>query len=279
MGDNVSAGQPNRSAAAASPQAAVPARQAATVQRWRQVLRGEERQLGVLRRWLASMLLDHPARDDVTSVAVELASNALRHTASGHGGWFAVEITRYPSIVRVVVADQGGPSEPRVIDDPAAEYGRGLLLVHGLSLRTGVTGDQRGRLIWADIAFDAPGAAASHDPYEAAIREGRATLARRFRDMPAWFGRATLAWWALAKSGELVTAPSASGLADLLSRLRGSGQLATATVGWQSPTVTAGHGSGDDHVHLSGIAGEAGSSNGIERLRTLANSGQNRFVS
>jgi protein-L-isoaspartate(D-aspartate) O-methyltransferase len=82
------------------------------------------------------------------------------HTASGRGGWFAVEITRHEGFVRVAVADCGGPAEPHVIDDPALVHGRGLLLVRGLSMRTGVTGDQRGRLVWAEIAWDATGTAA-----------------------------------------------------------------------------------------------------------------------
>lgn len=220
MGDNTSPGHPYPPAAGASQHSAGPAVQGVNVLRWRQVLRGEDRQLGVLRRWLSSMLPECPARDDVASVAVELASNALRHTASGRGGWFAVELTRYPSIVRVAVADQGGPAEPHVIDDPDAEHGRGLLLVRGLSVRTGVTGDQRGRLVWADVAFgDLDDAGASQDPYEVAIREGQAALARRFGDVTAWFGRATLAWWALAGPGGLVTAPSAPELAGLLYRL------------------------------------------------------------
>ena len=134
--------------------ATVPADPQVNVLRWRQVLRGEERQLGVLRRELVSMLTDCPARDDVISIATELASNAMRHTASGRGGWFAVEVTSYQSVVRVSVTDQGGPAAPRVIDDPSAEHGRGLLLVSGLSVRTGMIGDQRGRLIWADVVFD-----------------------------------------------------------------------------------------------------------------------------
>lgn len=107
----------------------------------------------MLRRWLTSVLAECPARDDVISVATELGSNALRHTSSGQGGWFAVEITRYPSVVRVVVADEGGTAEPHLVDDPAAEHGRGLLLVRGLSVRTGVAGDQHGRTVWADVAF------------------------------------------------------------------------------------------------------------------------------
>jgi anti-sigma regulatory factor (Ser/Thr protein kinase) len=223
MEPSSSAGHPQLPDAGSGRRVAVPAAQAVNALRWRQVLRGEERQLRRLRRWLASVLPDCPARDDVISVATELASNALRHTASGHGGWFAVEITRYRAAVRVLVADQGGPAEPRVIDDPDGESGRGLLLVSGLSTRTGVAGDQRGRLVWAEVAFDAPdtfGEVSAHDPYETAIRDGQTALARRFRDVPAWFGRSTLAWWALSGSGELVATPSVPELASLLDRPR-----------------------------------------------------------
>jgi hypothetical protein len=56
--------------------------------------------------------------------------------------------------VRIAVTDCGGPARPRVIEDAAAERGRGLLLVRSLSARTGVCGDHRGRLVWADIAWD-----------------------------------------------------------------------------------------------------------------------------
>ena len=122
--------------------------------RWRRVFPGEERQLGVIRRWLASLLPDSPARDDLAVVATELGTNAIRHTVSGRGGWLVVEIAWYGPVVRVTVGDNGGPTEPRVIDDPAAEHGRGLLLVRGLSLRTGVCGDHRGRLVWADLLWE-----------------------------------------------------------------------------------------------------------------------------
>jgi anti-sigma regulatory factor (Ser/Thr protein kinase) len=127
--------------------------------RWRRVFPGEERQLGVMRRWLASLLAAGPARDDVILVATELASNAICHTASGQGGRFTVEITWWRSVVRVGVADCGGPAEPQVIEDPQGERGRGLLLVSRLSLRTGACGDQRGRLVWADVRWDGPGPA------------------------------------------------------------------------------------------------------------------------
>lgn len=136
------------------------------------------------------------------SVATELGSNAVLHTASGErGGWFAVEITWHESMVQVAVADCGGLAEPRVIDDPGGEHGRGLLVVQGLSQRTGYTGDQHGRLVWAQITWHDPHPevpAAAADPYRVAVAEGEAALARRFAGVPAWFGHATMAWWALA---------------------------------------------------------------------------------
>jgi anti-sigma regulatory factor (Ser/Thr protein kinase) len=164
------------------------------------VFPGEERQLGVLRRWLASLLPDCPARDDVTSVATELGSNALVHTASGQGGWFAVEITTHRQAVRIAVADGGAPGEPRVLDDPEGEHGRGLLVVRGLSTRTGISGDHRGRLIWADVpwADTSPESASPPGQHAAAISDDEAGLASRFAGTPAWFGRSTLQWWALA---------------------------------------------------------------------------------
>jgi hypothetical protein len=193
--------------------------------RWRQVFSGEERQLGLMRRWLAACLPECSARDDVISVAAELGSNAILHTASGCDGWFAVELTRHPSVVRVAVADHGSPAGPHMIEDPDGEHGRGLLLVHGLSARTGVTGGEQGRIVWAEIAWYGPDpdvGMASVSPDEAEIRDGEAALARRFAGLPAWFGRTTREWWALAGPGELVTAPTAPELAALLHRRLGA---------------------------------------------------------
>lgn len=150
---------------------------------WRRVFPGEERQLSILRRWLESLLPECPARADVASAATELGANAIQHTASGHGGCFAVEITRHQQAVRVAVADSGGPAEPRVINDPATEHGRGMLLVQGLSVRTGICGDYRGRLIWADIPWTPAEATAptlAHGPPETAIEADRATLTSHF---------------------------------------------------------------------------------------------------
>jgi anti-sigma regulatory factor (Ser/Thr protein kinase) len=186
--------------------------------RWRRVFPGEERQLGVVRRWVESLLPECPARDDVACVVTELGTNAIRHTASGRGGWFVVEVAWYRPVVRVAVTDDGAAAGPRVIDDPAGEHGRGLLVVAGLSARTGVCGDHRGRLVWADVPWDDAKPASSLARYEAAIGEGQAGLASRFAGATAWFGRSTLQWWALA-GDELVTAPSAQELAILLDQV------------------------------------------------------------
>jgi serine/threonine-protein kinase RsbW len=197
--------------------------------RWRHVFPGDERQLRALRRWLESLLPVCAARDATVTVAVELATNAVQWTASGRGGRFALEITWYGQAVRVTVADGGAPTGPRLIDDPMSEHGRGLLMVRELSARIGVTGDQRGRLVWAEIPWTGEGAVRPGSfpaDYEAAIRQDQATLAQRFAGVPVWFGRSTLQWWALPgwAADRLLTAPSARELAELLDRMLPPGQ-------------------------------------------------------
>jgi len=147
-----------------------------------------------------------------------MTSNAVLHTASGQGGWFAVEITCHPLAVRVTVEDGGAPAGPRLIDDPESNHGRGLQVIQGMSIRTGVDGDHRGRLVWADVPWGPDEPMLPQAGYEAAIRAGTAALNSRFAGVTAWFGRSTLQWWALAH-GELLAAPSAEELASLLDRV------------------------------------------------------------
>ena len=192
--------------------------------RWRKVFTGEGTALREARRWVTGLLPDCPARDDVVSVAWELCSNAVEHTASGSGGYFAVEITWQRAIVRVTVADAGAPTGPRRFEDPMAERGRGLVIVQELCCRTGMSGDHRGRLVWGDILWTGPAAPpAAGAGHEAAIRDGLTSLADRYRGVPAWFGRSTLQWWAMpGRPGarQLVTAPTPRALADLIDSLQ-----------------------------------------------------------
>src|SRR6266568_95221 len=82
-----------------------PATAPAAELKWRELFPGEEQQISALRRWLTGLLPECPSRDDVVTVAVELATNAVKFTASGQGGSFAVEITWGGTVVRVGVAD------------------------------------------------------------------------------------------------------------------------------------------------------------------------------
>ena len=135
-----------------------------TFDRWQRLFRGQESELRHLRRWLTGLLPDCPERDDLISVAVELGTNAVQHTASGDGGWFTVEVTRHTAVIRLDVTDEGSPSGPQVGGDPMSDCGRGLVIVRALAESCGVHGDRRGRTVWAEIAWApaaAPGPAAA----------------------------------------------------------------------------------------------------------------------
>lgn len=191
---------------------------------WQRVFPGKAEQVAALRRWITSLLPDCPSRGDLALVASELAGNAIRHTASGQGGTFAVQVTWGGDTVVVAVDDAGGPGEPRVVDNPLSEGGRGLLVVRELSARMSVSGTDRGRQVCAEIPWQ--------DPAEAAT--GQAYLGRRF-GVTAWYGSCTRQWWALAGS-ELLSAPSVPELAVLLTR-SGLAVLAVyAIAGWNPMT-------------------------------------------
>ncbi|GGL54922.1 hypothetical protein GCM10014719_65280 [Planomonospora parontospora subsp. antibiotica] len=167
------------------------------------------------------------ARDDLLLIAVELGANAVRHTASGNGGQFVIEVTWSGALVRVAVIDGGATGEPHLVDDPMAEHGRGLRLVRDLSKRMGMSGDARGRTVWAQIGWDGPQAAPPlRSPADTAtIAAGQAELARRFTGVIAWFDLSTRQWWALARrpgADCLLTAPSVPALAELLNQQRRS---------------------------------------------------------
>ena len=123
--------------------------------RWRRVFPGRDDQVREVRRWLTALLPGVPERDDAVVAAVELVTNAIRHTASGHCGLVAVEVTCCGPVLRIAVADDGAPGGPRLAAARGglAESGRGLHLVRALAASTGVCGDPRGRLVWADIAW------------------------------------------------------------------------------------------------------------------------------
>lgn len=115
---------------------------------------GEACQVSEMRRWLRSFLPECPAKDDVLNVACELAANAVQHTRTGRGGWFGVDvIVRDHEVIRVAVADGGGPGVPRIVDEPDYVHGRGLRVVRALSACDGYSGGEDGRQVWAEIPW------------------------------------------------------------------------------------------------------------------------------
>lgn len=106
------------------------------------------------RRFITSLFRDWPAVDAAELIVSELATNAIRHTASGRfGGRFLVSVQAHPDRLWLGVLDEGGQTSPLVFRHfPDGEDGRGLLLVASLAIDWGVWGDERGRTVWAALS-------------------------------------------------------------------------------------------------------------------------------
>ena len=183
-----------------------------------------------VRRFVAELLAGEPGCDDVALCATELATNAIRHTATGRGGFFATELSWAGTTIRLAVADGGAPAGPvlRQLDpDVLAEAGRGLDVVASLSEAYGAEGDHRGRVVWArfrSVARTAVPVACVPLFPESATEADAAMLAQRYAGWHTWFGPWTRQWWALPKrhsgSAALITAPSAGALASHLDTIQ-----------------------------------------------------------
>jgi serine/threonine-protein kinase RsbW len=122
---------------------------------------GEAAAVGLAREFVAGVLgRDWPGLDDVLLLVSEIASNAVRHTASGDGGgWFDVLVSLTGQTARVEIADRGSSSEPRIPGDDGDSGlgagvligGRGLRIVDALADGWGHGGDELGRVVWFEI--------------------------------------------------------------------------------------------------------------------------------
>lgn len=103
-----------------------------------------------MRAWLRGYLpRGWPRAVDVELCATELASNAIRHTASADY-LFAVTIEYDEPDIRLTVEDLGGSTQPdRRLSAHDDAHGHGLALVQELSDGWGISGDAFGRDIWA----------------------------------------------------------------------------------------------------------------------------------
>ncbi len=157
--------------------------------RWQRVFAGVPAQVAEVRRFVTYLLDGCPARDALVSCASELSANAVVHTASGHGGFFAVEVTcPHSGLARISVTDAGGPTEPAAgapVSDDASEAvddlpvcGLGLALVAAAASRWGYTENGPGRTVWAEASWPVP--VAGDGP--AVSRPPRFTGKRGWRD-------------------------------------------------------------------------------------------------
>lgn len=125
-----------------------------------------------VRRWLATILdPTDPVTLDAVLVIAELATNAVRHTASGErGGTFDVACFTQQRAVLIEVRDSGTPAAAPHQPPPTltGTSGRGLAIVDALAASWGVTRTPPGRTVWAEI-HPTPAAAAANRP--AATRE------------------------------------------------------------------------------------------------------------
>ncbi|MEW9531914.1 ATP-binding protein [Microbispora sp. NPDC049125] len=107
------------------------------------------------RRFITIFLSQWTIVEAAELIVSELATNAVRHTASGRfGGRFLVSIQAEPDQVWLGVIDEGGPFAPTVMPASDEEGGRGLLLVSCLADSWGVYGDETGRTVWALLKVD-----------------------------------------------------------------------------------------------------------------------------
>ena len=112
----------------------------------------ERQSVATARRFVREHLTGHGLPllvDDVTLVASELATNALRHAGTA----FTVTITAFPDDVVLSVED-GSPSIPVLVDAGDDDVvGRGMAIVDVVSRDWGVVVDvDVGKSVWA--AFD-----------------------------------------------------------------------------------------------------------------------------
>jgi anti-sigma regulatory factor (Ser/Thr protein kinase) len=151
--------------------------------RWARVFAGTKAQVAEVRRFVAFLLQECPARDALVACASELSANAVVHTASGAGGLFTVEVS-WPrnGVARVAVTDAGGPTEPAagapVDAEPCDEdvdelpvCGLGLALVAGTASCWGYYQNGPGRTVWAEACWPVA-VLAAHRPPRAAAQRG-----------------------------------------------------------------------------------------------------------
>lgn len=136
-------------------------RNAAVPEATRRRFPGLPSQISYARRFVERQLAASPELITATLLTSELATNAIRHSASGcDSGKFEVCVEQTPGWARVEVRDLGSTTEapqPQHRDPyDTAENGRGLDLVEALASKWGTEPrrDGRGRQVWFELEWD-----------------------------------------------------------------------------------------------------------------------------
>jgi len=156
---------------------------------WARTFCGTPASVPEARRFAGELLAGCPAREVLLVCVSELCANAIRHTASGNGGAFIVEVAcPRDGVARVAVTDEGGLSVPAAgRPDVMADGGRGLALVAACTSRWGYADAYPGRTVWAEatwpVPVPSPGQASPAGP---ASRLARSPLPRASRSSRGW---------------------------------------------------------------------------------------------
>ena len=206
-----------------------PSKPSSCIAWWTRHFRGGSDQVVEVRHWLEDLLPDCPARADVVLLASELCTNAIVHSRSGEaGGQFSVDIDWAPTLIRVVIGDQGSAKAPAIAARtgdaaPLDESGRGLLLVDDLADDWGTVSYPNRRWVWADVQWQARGGLPPAAPggLDAAIASN--TMIRKaFPGSSIWWGHLSKAWWAAIPESTnthgLISAPAQDSLVQSVLR-------------------------------------------------------------
>ena len=113
---------------------------------------GSPEEIRHVRDFVRRLVKGCPVTDDVILLASELATNAVRHTASGLDGSFCMVVQAVDGRVRVEVHDLGSDTAPAVRHSgPPREIGVGLAVVEAIADRWGFHGSQFGRVVWFEM--------------------------------------------------------------------------------------------------------------------------------
>jgi serine/threonine-protein kinase RsbW len=115
---------------------------------------GRPNQVAQARDFVRRALESCPVVEDAILLVSELATNALKHTATGLGGYFDVTILSSENSVMIAVTDNGSDKIP-VHGAPLPEdaTGRGLELVESIAARWGYCGGRHGRTVWFELRW------------------------------------------------------------------------------------------------------------------------------